>query len=125
MKTNIRTKNHNWSKSDYIVTFFITKYGTNGIYLNNETNISKFIGTSVESLKMMESNFRHLLGVPNQLGDTKPLQQRVYDEYNKKPFIEFWKEVKDIIRHDETTRDIFVSEKLGRKNYRFIGSRMV
>lgn len=118
----MKNQNHHWSKEDYIVTFFITKYGTSGLYMRNDQTISSFIGTSVCSLKKMTSNFRHLLGVPNQLSHIKHLQQEVFNEYHKKPYMEFYHEVRNIVKQDETTRQLQL-EKMGKTNYRLMGQK--
>jgi hypothetical protein len=113
---------HHWTKQDFILTFFVSKYGTSGLYLREDEVISHYIGTSVGSLKKMYSNFRHLLGKPNQLNHIKNLQQEVFDEYNNVSYGQYVTLVKNMINHDEISRQIML-EKMGKTNYRFVGKR--
>lgn len=119
---NQKRENHNWSKKDFILTFFVSKYGTDGIFMKTDKDLSTFIGTSVNSFNKMCSNFRHLLGIPNQLNHIKNLQWEVYEGYNNKSYIEYLNEVRTIVNQDEMTRKIILERK-GVKNYRFIGRR--
>lgn len=113
---------HHWTKEDFILTLFITKYGTSGLYMRDKESISKKIGTSVGSLTKMVSNLNHLLGKPNQLNHIKNLQQEVFNEYNNKPYLEYLNEVRSIVHNDEMSRQM-IMERMGIKNYRFIGRR--
>lgn len=104
---------HTWTKEDYILTFFVTKYGTTGLYLKTDDDISKFIGTSKSSLTKMKSNFNHLLGLPNQLTHIKNLQQEVFEEFRTLDLTTIKSKVKSIIKQDEIElKQIF--SKLGR-----------
>lgn len=92
---------HNWSKDDYILTFYVTKYGTTGLYLKNDDDVCNFIGTTKGSLTKMKSNFNHLLGLPNCLNHIKNLQSEVFEEYNQVPLMIFRNTVKTIINQDK------------------------
>ena len=92
---------HHWTKDDFMVTFFVTKYGHTGLYLKDTTDMKNFIGTTKNSITKMMSNFRHLLGEPNQLTHIKTLQQVVFDEFNNVDVLTFKEMVKKIIRQDE------------------------
>lgn len=99
MKTNRQL--HHWTKEDFMVTFFVTKYGHTGLYLKDSDDVKNFIGTSKNSVTKMMSNFRHLLGVPNQLSHVKTLQQVVFDEFNNMDVLTFKDLVKKVIKQDE------------------------
>ena len=114
-----KRKLHKWTKKDYIMTFFITKYGTT---LVDENKVSQLIGTSTTSVKKMMSNFRHLMGVPNQLSHIKNLQYEVFSEYNQKPIGEYMTEVKGMTKWDDIERQMIL-ERMGVKNYRLISRR--
>lgn len=111
---------HHWTKNDYKIIFFITKYNMNPIYFKNESEVSEFIGTTITSVKKMCSNFRHLLGLPNQLNHIKKLQQEVFDECNGKGFMELLLECRTIV--DSKVNDMILLSK-GVKKYQSIGIR--
>lgn len=116
-----KRKNHKWTKSDYILTFFVTKFGTS--MFGTEKRISEMIGTSESSVKKMMSNFNHLLGKPNQLTHIKNLQYEVFSEYNNKCVGTYTQEVKSLTDWDNIQRQIIL-ERMGVKNYRMIGQRV-
>lgn len=97
---------HEWSKDDTILTLYYTKYGTYGLYLKSESDIAKFIGTSVSSLKMQSGNMRALMG-ENQmsLSDYSKLQEDVYNEYDRISKISLMRKVKKIINQDTHERN--------------------
>lgn len=97
---------HEWSKDDTILTLYYTKYGTYGLYLKSESDIAKFIGTSVSSLKMQSGNMRALMG-ENQmsLSDYSKLQEDVYNEYGEFSKISLMRKVKKIINQDTYERN--------------------
>jgi len=115
-----KRKLHKWSKNDYIITFFLSKY--NKVGKLTEKEISEVIGTSTESVKKMMSNFRHLMGYSNELSHIKNLQWEVYEEYNNKPMSEFFGEVRNMSSIIDRERKLMLNER-GVKNYRFIGRR--
>lgn len=97
---------HEWSKDDTILTLYYTKYGTYGLYLKTESDIAKWIGTSVGSLKMQSGNFRTLMGeVRLSLTDYSRLQEEVYNEFGSLTKIQLMKVVKKIIDQDTYERN--------------------
>ena len=115
-----KRKNHKWTKSDYILTFFVTKFGTS--MFGTEKRISEMIGTTESSIKKMMSNFNHLLGKPNHLSHIKNLQYEVFNEYHTKSISSYTQEVKSITDWDNIQRQMIL-ERMGIKNYRMIGQR--
>lgn len=109
----MKTTKHNWSKDDYILTFYVTKFGTTGLYLRNDDDISKFIGTTKASFVKMKSNFNHLLGLPNHLYQVKNLQVEVFEEYNNMSLLLFRDKVKSIIGQDKIELDR-IFKKMGK-----------
>lgn len=108
MSTSKRTKTmglHEWSKNDTIISLYVAKYGTKGLYLKTEGDIAKFIGTSEASLKMQCANMRSLMGQSEKvLSDFSKLQSEVFDEYNGMSEYQLMKEVKNIINQDDFER---------------------
>lgn len=108
-KTTKRTKTlglHEWSKNDTILCLYYTKYGFTGLYVKNENDLSRFIGTSPGSLKMQSANFRSLMGHTEQsLSDFSKLQSDVYDEFGKMSQYELMRVCKSILNQDEMERN--------------------
>lgn len=124
MKTQMR-KTHQWSKEDFMVTFFVTKYGYTGLCTKDSDELKNFIGTSKNSLTKMKSNFRHLLGEPNNLSHIKTLQQIVFDEYNNIDVSSFKDSVKKILKQDERELNkIFLSMGKNPSKMKKIGHRV-
>ncbi len=115
MSTRSKTLNlHEWSKDDTIISLYVTKFGNKGMYLKNEVEIAKFIGTSVGSLKMQCANIRTLLGDrKNSLSDFSSLQEQVYKEYGSLSQMELLRVVKNIIKQDEFER-IEILKRMGK-----------
>jgi len=108
MSTNSRTKTmglHEWSKNDTIISLYVTKFGTKGLYLKTEKDVAKFIGTTEGSLKMQCANMRSLMGQKNGvLSDFSQLQSEVFNEFNGMTQYQLMKEVKTIINQDDYER---------------------
>lgn len=93
---------HEWSKDDTILTLYITKFGTKGLYLKTESEVAKYIGVTLGSLKMQMANIRSLMGLnESTLSDYSKVQKEVYDEFNKLFQYDFLKVVKQIIGQDK------------------------
>lgn len=114
---NKRTKTlglHEWTKNDTILCLYFTKYGNRGLYLDTESSLANFIGTSVGSLKMQSANFRALMGHSEySLSDYSQLQADVYNEYNGLSQYELMKVCKNIIGQDEYERNEIL-KKMGK-----------
>jgi hypothetical protein len=96
---------HEWSKNDTIISLYVTKFGTKGLYLKTEKDIAKHIGTTEGSLKMQCANIRSLTGQKNgTLSDFSQLQSEVFNEYNGMNQYQLMKEVKSIINQDDYER---------------------
>ncbi len=92
---------HEWSKNDTIITLYVTKFGTKGLYLKTELEVAKYIGVTLGSLKMQIANIRSLMGLTEvTLSDYSKMQKEVYDEFNKLYQHDFLKMVKNIIGQD-------------------------
>lgn len=115
MTTRSKTLNlHEWSKDDTIISLYVTKFGCKGLYLTSETEIAKFIGTTLASLKMQCANIRTLMGHrKGSLSDYSQLQQSIFSEYGNMPQFELMRVVKQIIKQDEFER-IQILRKLGK-----------
>lgn len=96
---------HEWTKEELTVTFYLTKFGNKNIYLKTESDVAKYMGVSLGSLKMQMANFTYLLGhKKNSLTDYSKLQLEVFEEYNKKDLYNFNKAVKSVIHQDDYER---------------------
>lgn len=117
MSTNKRTKTlglHEWSKEDTIISLYVTKFETKGLYLKTTKEIAKFIGTSEASLKMQCANIRSLMGLKeSSLSDFSKLQLEVFEEYNKLSEYDLMRKVKTIINQDNYER-VEALKKLGK-----------
>lgn len=110
---------HEWSKNDTIVSLYITKFGCKGLYLKTESEIAKFIGTSVGSLKMQCANIKTLMGQRfGSLSDYSSLQEQVHSEYGKLSQYELMKVVKGVIKQDDYERNEML-KKLGKDPSKF------
>lgn len=97
---------HEWTEKDTIITFYITKYGTKGLYLKTEADIASYLGVTVGSLKMQMANFRALLGSQTGvLSDYSNIQEKVFNEYNDMTQYHFMKIVHELIGQDEIERN--------------------
>ncbi len=111
---NTRKGLHVWSKEELMVTFYITKYGNKNMYLKTESDISKYFGVSLSSLKMQVSNFRYLMGYKSgTLSDYSKIQKEIFDEYNNKDWYSFNREIRVIINQDIHER-MELLKKLGK-----------
>lgn len=111
-------KLHDWTKEDFILTYFWVKWGLTGLYIKNEQDLADYIGVSVHSLKMQADNFRFLMG-KDGLCDVKKLQVEVYEEWGKKSLLELRAKVREIIDQDGHDRSEILKSK-GVKSYRKI-----
>ncbi len=92
---------HEWTKDDTILSLYVTKFGTKGMFLKTEKDVASFIGVSEGSLKMQCANIRSLSGEKGTvLDDYSKLQAEVFEEFNKLPQYELLKLVKVIIDQD-------------------------
>ena len=105
---------HEWTKEDNVLAFYYTKYGTYGLYLTDEKQLAKWIGSSLGSLKMQSANFRGLMGESERaLSDYSKLQSEVYNEYGNMSKMELMKVAKLIIDQDTYERNEIL-KKLGK-----------
>ena len=105
---------HEWTKEDNVLAFYYTKYGTYGLYLTDEKQLAKWIGSSLGSLKMQSSNFRGLMGESERaLSDYSKLQSEVYNEYGNMSKMELMKVAKLIIDQDTYERNEIL-KKMGK-----------
>lgn len=96
---------HSWSKEDTVLSLYLMKFGTKGLYLKTESDVAKFIGTSVGSLKMQCANLRELSGEKGRtLTDYSKLQEEVFEEYNGMRQYELMTKVREIIHQDDYER---------------------
>lgn len=111
MKNRTKTmKLHEWSKEDFILTYFWVKWGLAGLYIKDESGLADFIGVSVNSLRMQAENFKFLMGKEG-LSDVKKLQVEVFEEWGKKSLIELRTKVREIIDQDGHDRSILLKKK--------------
>jgi hypothetical protein len=98
MKSRAKTMGlHEWSKNDTILTLYVTKFGTSGLFLKTLEDVANHIGVSVGSLKMQMANIRTLLGDNTSvLTDFSKLQKEVFEEFNGLHQFQFVRVVKEI-----------------------------
>lgn len=88
---------HEWSKNDTILTLYVTKFGTSGLFLKTLEDVANHIGVSVGSLKMQMANIRTLLGDNTaSLTDFSKLQKEVFEEFNGLHQFQFVRVVKEV-----------------------------
>lgn len=105
---------HEWSEKDTIITFYLTKFGTKGLYLKTEQDVAKYLEVSIGSLKMQMSNFRALLGSEsNVLSDYSELQEKVFNQYNDMTQYQFMKIIHELIDQDNYERNEIL-KKMGK-----------
>jgi len=114
---------HHWTKEDYILLFYICKFGTSGIWLKTVDDLLKWYkDTTVGSITKHRLNFLFLMG-KRGLRDVKNLQQEVFNEYNTMSYGDFQREVHNIINEDDKNRERSVM-RMGRL-YTYSGRREV
>lgn len=114
---------HHWTKQDYMLLFYIVKFGTSGIHLKTITDLLKYYkDTTVGSITKHKLNFLFLMG-KRGLRDVKNLQMEVFNEYNSKSYVDFQREIHIIINEDEKNRERSVI-RMGRL-YTYQGRREV
>lgn len=98
MKSRAKTMGlHEWSKNDTILTLYVTKFGTSGLFLKTLEDVANHIGVSIGSLKMQMANIRTLLGDNTSvLTDFSKLQKEVFEEFNGLHQFQFVRVVKEI-----------------------------
>lgn len=98
MKSRAKTMGlHEWSKNDTILTLYVTKFGTSGLFLKTLEDVANHIGVSVGSLKMQMANIRTLLGDNTAaLTDFSKLQKEVFEEFNGLHQFQFVRVVKEV-----------------------------
>jgi hypothetical protein len=98
MKSRAKTMGlHEWSKNDTILTLYVTKFGTSGLFLKTLEDVANHIGVSVGSLKMQMANIRTLLGDNTaSLTDFSKLQKEVFEEFNGLHQFQFVRVVKEV-----------------------------
>lgn len=111
-------KLHEWTKEDFILTYFWVKWGLAGLYLKDENALANYIGVSVNSLRMQADNFRFLMG-KDGLSDVKKLQVEVYEEWSKKSLIELRTKVRELIDQDGHDRNELLKGK-GVRSFRMV-----
>jgi hypothetical protein len=98
MKSRAKTMGlHEWSKNDTILTLYVTKFGTSGLFLKTLEDVANHIGVSAGSLKMQMANIRTLLGDNTaSLTDFSKLQKEVFEEFNGLHQFQFVRVVKEV-----------------------------
>lgn len=119
MKNRSKTLNlHEWTKEDFILTYFWVKCGLVGLYIKDDKSLAKYIGVSAHSLKMQGDNFKFLMGKEG-LSDVKKLQVEVYEEWGRKGLLELRSKVREIIDQDGHDRELILKSK-GVRTYRML-----
>jgi hypothetical protein len=96
---------HEWTKEELVVAFYLTKYGNKNIYLKTESDVAKYFGVSIGSLKMQMANFRFLLGdKKGSLTDYSKDQEMIFETYSKMDWLSFNREVRTNIGQDTFER---------------------
>lgn len=115
MKSRAKTMGlHEWSKNDTILTLYVTKFGTSGLFLKTNEDVARYIGVSVGSLKMQMANIRTLLGDSTSiLTDFSKLQKNVFDEFNSMPKYQFTRLIKEITGQNQMEL-ISIFKKMGK-----------
>ena len=97
---------HSWSENDLILNFYVTKFGTNNIWLKSLSDLSKYIGTTECSFTKQSMNFRYLMGCKNNtLSDYSKLQRLVFELFNDISQYEFFLIVSDVIDNTNKERE--------------------
>jgi hypothetical protein len=110
---------HEWSKEDTILSLYVTRFGCKGLHLKTESDVAKFIGSSIGSLKMQCANIRSLMGLNDgSLSDYSSLQKEVYNQFGKTSQYELMKVVKKITGQDDFERNELL-KKLGKDPSKF------
>jgi hypothetical protein len=110
---------HEWSKEDTILSLYVTRFGCKGLHLKSESDVAKFIGSSIGSLKMQCANIRSLMGLNDgSLSDYSSLQKEVYNQFGKTSQYELMKVVKKITGQDDFERNELL-KKLGKDPSKF------
>lgn len=119
-QTNIMRGLHNWSYEEFIVCYYITKHGLTNIRFRTVGSVCEYLGVPFHSFKMMESNFRHLLGFKTHiLTHIKPKQREVFECLKGEPMYEVYRLVKDIIEQDRVERENLL-RLCGKENKRLV-----
>lgn len=79
---------HNWTRQDMTLAYYVAKWGTNGLEVESIKDLAEHvIESSVRSLSMQASNFRHLLNIEgSQLSDYSKLAAEIVEELANKTY---------------------------------------
>jgi hypothetical protein len=115
MKSRAKTMGlHEWSKNDTILTLYVTKFGTSGLFLKTVEDVANHIGVTVGSLKMQMANIRTLLGDnTSTLTDFSKLQKDVFEEFNGLTKIQFMRVVKEITGQNQMELEL-IFKRMGK-----------
>jgi hypothetical protein len=115
MSTRAKTMGlHEWSKNDTILTLYVTKFGTSGLFLKTLDDVAKHIGVTAGSLKMQMANIRTLLGDNTAtLTDFSKLQKEVFEEFNGLSKIQFMRVVKEITGQNQMELEL-IFKRMGK-----------
>jgi hypothetical protein len=105
---------HEWTKNDTVLTLYVTKFGTSGLFLKTLDDVAKHIGVTAGSLKMQMANIRTLLGDNTAtLTDFSKLQKEVFEEFNGLSKIQFMRVVKEITGQNQMELEL-IFKRMGK-----------
>ncbi len=115
MSTRAKTMGlHEWTKNDTVLTLYVTKFGTSGLFLKTLDDVAKHIGVTAGSLKMQMANIRTLLGDNTAtLTDFSKLQKEVFEEFNGLSKIQFMRVVKEITGQNQMELEL-IFKRMGK-----------
>lgn len=115
MSTRAKTMGlHEWTKNDTVLTLYVTKFGTSGLFLKTLDDVAKHIGVTAGSLKMQMANIRTLLGDNTAtLTDFSKLQKEVFEEFNGLSKIQFMGVVKEITGQNQMELEL-IFKRMGK-----------
>lgn len=102
--------NFDWTKNenDTILCLYYTMFGIKQLYFQRESDLSDFIGCSLNSLIKNSMNLRFLLGYTTSvLEHYSKMQEQVVEKYSKLSEYKFRCIVKDIIEQESAEKRKF------------------
>jgi hypothetical protein len=101
--TNETVVTSKWTIKNLVVCMFYSKYGIANLYFETEEELAKYCKCTIPQLKIQSSTFKTLFNnkKPSNLDG---FTQEVFDEFKEKTFVEFFNEVKVLIKQDEVIR---------------------
>ena len=86
-------------------------YGFTGLYLKNYSDVAKFIGRTLDSVKMQILNVKFLMGTGGGLSDFSEMHEEVYNDLKDAGRFKSFQKVKQLIKQDEHERERLLREK--------------